>query len=192
MGPRRRSVLGATVVVLALATAGCGGGGVDEADATATTVEPSTTSEPIPPPTTPTEEQAVLAAYQGYWDTWLAANDPPNPDHPDLERYSTGVALARDREAIARHRSIQQVVRLPDRSRWGHSPSLLSVAGDVASLDDCAIDDSLLVDAPSGRVLNDGVGTFRLRASLRRLAASWHVEVVEVIEKWNGVAGCAG
>ena len=97
-------MLGAAVVVLVLAAAGCGGGGVDEADETPTTVEPSTASEPTSPPTTLADEQAVLEAYQGYWDTWLAANDPPNPDHPDLERYATGAALVSVRESIEQHR----------------------------------------------------------------------------------------
>ena len=86
-------MLGTAVVVLVLAAAGCGGGGGGEAASPTTTGEPSPTSEPTSPSTTLTDEEAVLAAYQGYWDTWLAANDPPNPDHPDLERYATGAAL---------------------------------------------------------------------------------------------------
>jgi hypothetical protein len=191
MGWRRRNVLGATVVVLALATAGCGGGGVDEADATATTVEPSTTSEPTPPPTTLTDEQAVLAAYQGYWDTWLVANDPPDPDHPDLARYATGAALERDREAISNHRLLRQVVRLPEGSRWRHEPTVESLSGDQAVVTDCSVDDSTLVDEPSGRVLNDEVASFRLRAVLTSSPDGWRVSASEVLEKWGGVAGCA-
>ncbi len=92
MGRRRRNVLGAAVVVLVLAMAGCGSGEV-EGETTPTTAAPGTTTVPTPPPTTLTDEEAVLAAYQGYWDTWLAANDPPNPDHPDLAEYATGPAL---------------------------------------------------------------------------------------------------
>src|SRR5688500_8790290 len=100
MGRRRWYVLGATVVALTLGAAGCGGGGVDEAGSSPTTVAPSTTTVPAPTTTVLTDEQAVLAAYQGYWDTWLVANDPPDPDHPDLARYATGAALARDKGAI--------------------------------------------------------------------------------------------
>ena len=100
MGRRYRYVLGTAVVVVVLAAAGCGGGGGDEAASPTTTTGPSPTSEPTSPSTVLTDEQAVLAAYQGYWDTWLAANDPPNPDHPDLERYATGAAL--DRESASR------------------------------------------------------------------------------------------
>ena len=102
-------MLGTAVVVLVLAAAGCGGGGGGEAASPTTTGEPSPTSEPTSPSTTLTDEEAVLAAYQGYWDTWLVANDPPNPDHPDLERYATGAALAKvresDRSATARSAS---------------------------------------------------------------------------------------
>ena len=101
-------MLGTAVVVLVLAAAGCGGGGGDEAASPTTTGEPSPTSEPTSPSTTLTDEEAVLAAYQGYWDTWLVANDPPNPDHPDLERYYTGGPLDRARREIIADRRISR------------------------------------------------------------------------------------
>jgi hypothetical protein len=191
MGRRRRNVLGATVVVLVLATAGCGGGGVDEADATATTVEPSTTSEPSSPPTTLTDEQAVLAAYQGYWDTWLVANDPPNPDHPDLGRYATGAALAKVRESIANHRSVGQVLRLPVNSISEHRSRVVALDGRTAVLSDCSIDDGLVLAYGSGTVLNDAVGTWLIRATLEWSGGAWLVKEVAVEGTWEGVAGCA-
>ena len=143
-------MLGATVVALVLAAAGCGGGGVDEADATATTVEPSTTTEPTSPPTALTDEQAVLAAYQGYWDTWLAANDPPDPDHPDLARYATGAALAKVRESIARPSAASAgSPAAGDTSQWRHRAEGRVHAETERSCSIALIDDSLLVDDPS-------------------------------------------
>lgn len=191
MGWRRRNVLGATVVVLVLAAAGCGGGGVDEADATATTVEPSTTSEPTTPPTTLTDEHAVLAAYQGYWDTWLAANDPPNPDHPDLARYATGAALERARTAIEQHRTVGQLIRLPANAQYRHGAKVESLGPDTAALRDCSIDDAIVVDYGSGTVLDDAVISRRLEAQLVRVEGRWLIEDVVAVETWDGVAGCA-
>lgn len=184
-------MLGATVVVLVLAAAGCGGGGVDEADATATTVEPSTRSEPISPPTGLTDEQAVLTAYQGYWDTWLAANDPPNPDHPDLARFATGAALAKVRESIANHRAVGQVLRLPANSISEHRSRVTELDGGAAVVSDCSIDDGLVVAYGSGVVLNDAVGTWLLRTMLKRSGDTWLVDEIAVDGSWEGVAGCA-
>jgi hypothetical protein len=185
-------VLGTAVVVTVLAAAGCGGGGGDEAASPATTGEPSTTPEPTSPSTTLTDEEAVLAAYQGYWDTWLVANDPPNPDHPDLERFATGAALYRDRSAIGNFRLLRQIVRLPAQSEWRHDAAVESVSIGEAVVLDCSVDDSVLIDEPSGRVLNDGVSTYRLRAVAVRLPDGWRIGSVDVVEKWDGVAGCVG
>ncbi|MEZ5209294.1 MAG: hypothetical protein R2690_20500 [Acidimicrobiales bacterium] len=57
------------------------------------------------------EEAAVLDAVDGYWRTWLAANDPPDPDHPDLEKYATGAALERMRQSIAENKAVGYVAR---------------------------------------------------------------------------------
>lgn len=184
-------MLGTAVVVVVLAAAGCGGGGGDEAASPSTTTEPSPTSEPTSPSTTLTDEEAVLAAYQGYWDTWLAANDPPNPDHPDLERYATGAALAKVRESIANHRSVGQVVKLPTPSVSAHHPVIESFKPGEAVVLDCQVDDSRLIDAASGLVLNDEVGTVETRAVVVLEAGRWRVSSAEIRAQSTGVSGCA-
>jgi hypothetical protein len=188
---RRRNVLGATVVALVLAAAGCGGGGVDEADATATTVEPSTATEPTSPSTAPTEEQAVLAAYQGYWVTWLAANDPPDPDHPDLARYATGAALSRVRGAISERRSVGQVIRLPQNAHYRHDARVATLDLDRATLSDCSVDDAQVLAYGSGTVLDDSVVSRRLEAHMVRMHGQWLTEDVLAVAEWDGMVGCA-
>ncbi len=158
-------MLGTAVVVLVLAAAGCGGGGGGEAASPTTTGEPSPTSEPTSPSTTLTDEEAVLAAYQGYWDTWLVANDPPNPDHPDLERYATGAALAKVAGVDRSHRSVGQVLRLPESaSIRAPEPSRAAGDGSTATVVDCSIDDGLVVAYGSECVLDDSVVTWDCRA----------------------------
>jgi hypothetical protein len=185
---RRRLVLGVTAVAL-VAMAGCGGGGGGEAS------EPPPTEPPVtvaaPPPTVLSDEAAVLAAYQGYWDTWLAANDPPNPDHPDLAKYATGAALAKVRESVRNHQQLRQVVRLPSNSAWRHEVVVSRVDSTSAVVIDCNVDDSLLIDEPSGRILNDAVASISTTAVLNRVDGLWRVASVEADEQWDGVAGCA-
>jgi hypothetical protein len=137
------------------------------------------------------EEEAVLAAYQGYWDTWLAATNPPDPGHPDLARFATGEALERDLAAITNYRQLSQFVRLPVSRSWAHDASVLALKGDRAVIIDCSIDDTILVDRPSGRILNDAVATYEMRAAMVRDGAGWKVERLDVMSKWEGVAGCA-
>ena len=183
-------MLGATVVVLVLAAAGCGGGGVDEADATSTTVEPSTTSEPVPPSTAPTEEAAVLAAVDGYWRTYFEANDPPDPNYAGLASYSEGQALGITRENAARRRTLRQAVRRSTSTLFERSTALVALHGDEAEVKDCVVDGSQLVDVPSGVVLNDAVNTVRFRFSLDRIGGQWKVVESVVVESLPDHASC--
>ncbi len=184
---RRWMAFGVPAVAL-MAMAGCGGGGGEAAEPTPT--EPTTT-EAAPTTTVVSEEDAVLAAYQGYWDTWLAATNPPDPDHPDLAKFAAGVQLDRDRAAIANYRQLSQVVRLPQNPAWSHQAAVLSLDGDAAVITDCSVDDSVVLDRPTGRVLNDAVSTYVFRASLNREGGTWKVTVVDATSRWEGVAGCA-
>jgi hypothetical protein len=198
MASSRRRALAGALVVAAVGLAGCGGGGGAADSATASTSTATATSDaPTSESTTtttaaPTEEEAILAAYQGYWDTWLAANDPPNPDHPDLAKYATGAALENERASIAEHRSLGQVVKLPPESRFGSSAVLTSHGEGVAAISDCATDDSKLVDVATGVVLDDEDATFRIQASLLLVEGEWRVVAVDTVQKWEGIVACAG
>jgi hypothetical protein len=193
---RRRALTGA-VVVAAVGLAGCGGGGgaADSATAatsTATSISDAPTSESTTTTTAaPTEEEAILAAYQGYWDTWLAANDPPNPDHPDLAKYATGAALENERASIADHLAAGRLVRLPIASISEHRPLIQLMNKVEALMVDCSIDDGLLLRQSDGAVLDSSVATWRYAASLVNLGGEWKVDTIRVEEQLDGIAGCA-
>jgi hypothetical protein len=196
MASSRRRALAGALVVAAVGLAGCGGGGGAADSATASTSPATATSDaPTPESTTtttaaPTEEEAILAAYHGYWDTWLAANDPPNPDHPDLERYYTGPALERAKSAVSDNRLIRQVIRLPEESVSRHEARLVALDSDRATVSDCSVDDAIVVDEPSGRVLNDQVVTELLSASIARIDGTWKVASVRRVGEWTGDTAC--
>jgi hypothetical protein len=179
----------AAVALVAMAGCGGGGGGGGEAAEPASTEPPVTVADPTT--TVLSEEDAVLAAYQGYWDTWLAANDPPNPDHPDLAKYATGAALTKVRDSVSTHKQLRQVVQLPPGSVWRHEARVSRLTGASAVVVDCNVDDSLLIDEPSGQVLDDAVASFSTTAVLSRVEGSWRVASVTADEQWDGVAGCA-
>ena len=192
----RHNVLGAVAAALVLAATSCGGGvvegggGAPSTSADATT--PSSTVAQSTATTAPSEEAAVLAAYQGYWDTWLAANDPPDPEHPDIERYYTGAALERAVGAIRDRRDLGRALSLPEGSRYGHVVEVTALTDSAAVVRDCAVDDGWVVDRASGRVLNDSVVTEQLEGHLTQTPVGWKVARVQVLRQWQGVSSCSG
>jgi hypothetical protein len=189
---RRRALTGVLVAVV-MGSAGCGGGGgAADAAIPPTSVGPSPTTDATTSTTTVTEEDAVLAAYQGYWDTWLAANDPPNPDHPDLERYATGAALSLDREVIAKARTKGSRIVVPPNAAYSHVASIVDRDSDHAYVMDCSVDDAWLVDAASGAVSDNSVVTRLWNARLIRQGDGWRVEKAWVVQRWDGARSCVG
>ncbi|WP_208028500.1 hypothetical protein [Rhabdothermincola sediminis] len=191
-----RRVLGVLVLVsvLGVVFAGCGGGSEGEGSAPG--------SSPAPPPSSMVEststttqsssdEEAILASVQGYWRAILRANDPPDPEHPDLERYATGDALERAVANVKERRSLNRVIRLPAESQYRHMAQVETIVGDRATVIDCGVDDTLVIDVPSGVVLNNAVETTRWRTELVRVDDTWKVARNSVLEAWRGVDGCA-
>lgn len=156
---------------------------------------PTSTSDPLAATTTASaassEEAEIIAAVLGYWDTVLAANSPPNPEHPDLEKYASGRALEVALANINRRRALGQGVRLPEPTVSRHSPVVESIAGDSVTVLDCSVDDGVLVDLASGLVLNDAVSTNKWRTTLDRIDGDWKVVSNELLWSADGVVSCA-
>jgi hypothetical protein len=185
---RRWWAFGVAAVAL-VAMAGCGGGGGGEAGEPASTEPPVTVADPTT--TVLSEEDAVLAAYQGYWDTWLAANDPPNPNYPGLADVRTGEVLAQTQSAIRNRAAVGQAIRLPEGALNRHSPVVVELSERTAEISDCAVDGAVLVGASDGFVLDDSVVTRHLLANLVLEGSLWRVSKVSTEAEWSGVDGCA-
>jgi hypothetical protein len=135
----------------------------------ASTVPAATTAAPSP-------EAEVIAAYQAFWDTWLRANDPPNPDHPDLARWYTGPALERARAEIAKNKSQGVVIRTRANTTWGFKSPLVEVQLDHAQVHACLIDDAMKVSISTGVVIDDEVVNSDVEAALVRTERGWAVQ----------------
>jgi predicted small secreted protein len=165
-------------------------------------VTPATSTVAVVPTTRPrvataaseadSEEAAVLAAVEGYWRTILAANDPPDPDHPDLEKYMTGPALETALANIRARELLSRAVRRPDDSSYRHNPNLVDVQPSTAVVTDCAWDDTVIVDMPSGSILNDAVETTLWRTELVRADGRWLVARNLIEGGWPGTTRCDG
>ncbi len=136
-------------------------------------------------------EQAVLAAYQGYWRAYQVANDPPSLFHPDLRRYATDEVYAATFRATQVNQLSGRALRRPSHSRTVHRAEVVSLAPGRAVVRDCAVDDLLVVEIATGAVLDDRVVSRRGIATLVLEDGLWKVARTSVEQRWEGVGGCA-
>jgi hypothetical protein len=193
-------VLGLVVVVSCVGVAGCGsgsgsgaGGDADDTPAanqettsTSTTTSPSSSSTTTPM----TEEEAILAAVDGFIASTFVVNDPPDPAHPDLARYRTGEVLVAATRNVEENRAQQISYRLPPQAEYRHQATVLMSDGTEATVRNCVVDDAIQVHA-DGRVVDSAVVTKLFAMRLNRVDGHWKVAENRTLDRWEGVAGCA-
>lgn len=202
--------LAAAGVGAVLALAGCRSGegeAMPSASAPLSTQRSITTTTSTAPPTTvpPTApfvtspntaagaaEQEIIESYIGYWDArYQAGREPVNPESPLLAEFATGRQLETVREETRYRQEHGQAFRYPEASLARRSVQVVSVAPERAEVIDCVIDDGVLYEIATGKVLNDELASQSLRAELWLVEGRWRVEAAFFIEQWAGVAGCA-
>ena len=68
---------------------------------------------------------------------------------------------------------------------------VIEVGGDRAVVQECVVDDQVVVRRDSGAVVNDAVASHNVRGELKRVGGVWRVSEARLIQRWEGVAGCA-
>lgn len=142
-----------------------------------------------PPTTTPPPEAEVEDAYLAFWDMATRLSQAPDPDDPDLERFASGQALA---DLVAGLEALESQQRHSELGP-GYRHEVLNVEvtdGDTAVVEDCAIDDSRIVDDETGEVLVEGVGTQLLSVDMVRREAQWIVDSIDELQVWEGAVPC--
>lgn len=138
------------------------------------------------------ERQPVTDAVLGYYRAAHNANDPlPDPGHPELMRYATGRALE---SLVNASRDAQRkgiAARRPPNSRAQDRVDVVSVDGNTATVRDCSVDDGLVVETATGRVLDADVVTKLVTVFLVKEGGQWKVSATDIEQQWDGVAGCA-
>lgn len=157
-----------------------------------TASEPTASSSSSSAPAGQTVEDEIIARYIGYWDARLAANSgTPNPDDPALRDYATGAQL--DAVVAETRTYLEQGLAL----RHAENPvdlqqiHVIEVDGDRAVVQECVVDDLVVVRRDSGDVVNDAVATHNVRGELLRVDGVWRVSEARLVQRWEGVAGCA-
>ncbi len=194
----RRTRVGAVAVALVVVVLGgaCGGEGGGAAGEVTTTTSPSPSAEPPASSTTTTtepmtDEEAILAAVRRFWVVVLETSSPPDPATTRIAEVATGEAETTAMETIRNRHAFGQAVRLPQQSVYRHDPVIESIGVDIAVVVDCGVDDGVLYDLATGEILNGEVQTVQWRTTLVRVDDKWLVQVNDVVDSWEGIAGCA-
>lgn len=157
-----------------------------------TTSEPTTSSSSSTAPAGQTVEDEIIARYIGYWDARLAANSgTPNPDDPALRDYATGAQL--DAVVTETRANLEQglALRPAENPHDLQQVQVIEIDGDRAVVQECVVDDLVVVRRDSGDVVNDAVATHNVRGELLRVDGVWRVSEARLVQRWEGVAGCA-
>jgi hypothetical protein len=192
LGPHRRAV---AVVAAALLLAACGSSSTGDTDAAPTDPASPTTTTTIPPTTTApalSPEEEVAAVYRAFWDATITANNPPNPNDPSLAASMTGELLSHLKDRIAQRGLVGEAVRLPHPSTSVVLDLDVTVSGSEAAITACVVDDAIVYDQASGRVLNDRVTSGRTEASAVLTPDGWRVSWNGYLSEVEGPEACAG
>jgi hypothetical protein len=136
-------------------------------------------------------EEEIVDRYEGYWDARFAANSPPNPDDPGLREYATGAQLDHVIAETQANLNAGVELRRPDDPADFQEISVLSVDGDRAVVQECVVNDGLVVETGTGTVVDDSVATYNVRGDMQRVDGKWRLATANQVQRWEGVAGCA-
>ena len=137
-------------------------------------------------------EQEVIDRYVGYWTARTAANTGvPNPADPALSEFATAEQLSVVVAETQANLDDGLSFRPADQPANFREVRVVSIAGDTAVVQECVVDDGLVVRRDTGEIINDSVTTQNVRGELHRVDGVWRLAAASVIQSWEGVSGCA-
>lgn len=137
-------------------------------------------------------EDEIAARYRAFWEARFEANQaPPNPDHPGLREYATGAQLENVIAETTRNRDQGLAFRRAEDSVGTTRVRIGEVQGDEATVRECVVDDGVVYRIATGEVVDDAVSTQNVRATMRRVEGKWKLAAAQLLQEWEGVAGCA-
>ena len=134
----------------------------------------------------------IVARYQMFWQVRFEANrDPVNPADPRFGEYATGQQFDNIIKETTQRRDQGLALRRPQPSITERRVKVVELAGDSATLRDCATNDGVVYRVNTGEVVDDSVATYNVLSTMRRVDGLWKLDHTSVVQQWKGVAGCA-
>lgn len=166
----------AVAATLLVAAAACSGSSSGKNRAASTTTQPAPSVTTVTTAAKPSVDAEVLAAYRSFWDAYLAAGDPMNPQDPRLAEHATDGELETVQKAFLARRSAGEVIR----GTLDLTPRVVSVHPDgrAATVTDCYADHTGVYDAASGTRKDTESGVRHLVTVEMVLQGTWKVSSV--------------
>lgn len=193
-----RRLIGPAMFLILVACGGDAKPGDVAAPSSTTSPVATSSSSTIPPSTNPTTSTTVdpaaeiVARYKQFWQVRFQANQPPpNPDLASLAEYATGPQLDQVRAETRKNLQEKTAVRHAANPTSRSSVKVIERGADEARLQECVVDDDVIFRYSTGEVLNSGVATHSVEATMRRVDGVWKLASARLLQRWEGVAGCA-
>jgi hypothetical protein len=135
-----------------------------------------TTTTSAAPTTTLDPQAAAVAGYRAFWQAFLAAADPMNPEDPRLAEHATGEQLAAVRKSFLAAKAAGNVIR----GSLDLAPKVVSADATTVVVRDCYGDGTGLYSAATG-VRQDKETTQRVQvtATVTLVEGVWKVSAVK-------------
>ena len=134
----------------------------------------------------------IAARYIAFWEARFAANSGvPKPDDPALRDHATGEQLETVVNETQANLERGVAYRRAAKPSCVQRVAVLEVDGDHAVVQECVVADGVIVRRDLGEIVNDDVATHNIRGELVRVDGVWKVSSARLIQRWEGVAGCA-
>ncbi|MGH9009571.1 MAG: hypothetical protein ACRDYF_06940 [Acidimicrobiia bacterium] len=170
---RPPAVLG-LAALLAVALAACSSDGSPAADR-----EPSTTTTSTIPTSTTTALDpgaAAVAGYRAFWQAFLAAADPMNPEDPRLAEHATGEELVAVHSSFLAAKAAGNVIR----GTFDLAPKVVSADTTTVVLRDCYDDQTGVYSAATGeRQDKDDPRRHLVTVTVKFVDGAWKVASVK-------------
>ena len=151
-------------------------------EATPTTLTPTTSSPPGSAPSanqnyaSASVEQQIFATIVEYYDVWLAANNPPNPNSPLWDNVVGSKLAAQLSAEIQANLDAKRGVRWPeDRQAMVRLPWVLYGEGPVFIVNFCLFDNVVHYDLATNEVLDDSASYRSQQLTLSNASGRWRV-----------------
>ena len=153
-----------------------------------TTATPTTTSVPTGSPI----NDEIITRYIGFWNARFEANSGvPNPDDPALRDFATGDQLTAVVDETRSNLQQGLAFRRPAKPAGIQTVTVVAVDSDHAVVQECVVADGVIVRRDTGAIVNADVATHNVRGELARVDGVWKVSSAQLVQRWDGVAGCA-
>lgn len=161
--------------------------------APSTSAAPTTTTS-ITTTTTPTvddREAEILAVIDLYWHTGVEANDPPDPDHELLPLVAAGGLLDHLRAVAERKIADREGNRYRDgTAKVVQRAEVMGIDGDIALVEVCVVDNTLLYDLDSGAILDDDIRIVHAQHTVEQTASGWRVVEARRVQRLGEAEQC--